>query len=57
VQAVPVLWQSSDSHLQTRVPIGLKICMHGISDLQRCEQVPGFGDGFLEFPLGCPFRG
>jgi len=31
--------------------------MHGISDLQRCEQVTGFGDGFLEFPLGCSFRG
>jgi len=31
--------------------------MHGFSDLQRCEQVPGFGDGFLEFPQGCPFGG
>jgi len=33
------------------------ICVHGFSDLQRREQVPGFGDGFLGFPLGCPFGG
>jgi hypothetical protein len=31
--------------------------MHGFSDLQRCEQVPGFGDGFLGFLLGCSFGG